>query len=283
MKYALSFFPTDDAIHPAELARAVEDRGFESLWLAEHSHIPVSESTPGPPKPGEPGLPREYYTVADPFVALAMAAQETRTLRLGTGVCLVAQRDVFQTAKQVASLDVFSQGRVLFGIGAGWNQPEIENHGTAFETRFAVMRERVEAMKRLWTDERAEYHGKHVSFEPVFAWPKPAQKPHPPVHIGGGGKPALRRVVRYGDGWIPLYGEGDDGPVELIPELRRMAAEAGRNAAAIEVSIYFCPPDGDVVARCRDAGVDRVLFPVGSLPRDDVLASLDEYAKLIAD
>ncbi len=196
MKFGLTNFPTDYSIHPATLAKAAEDRGFESVWFAEHSHIPVSPATPGPPEPGSPGLPREYYSVADPFVALSVAAAATSTLKLATGICLVPQRDVLQTAKQVASLDLFSGGRFLFGIGGGWNQPEIENHGTIHSERFAVMRERIEAMKALWSEEKAEYHGKYVDFGPAYAWPKPVQKPHPPIHVGGAGLRAIRRAVR---------------------------------------------------------------------------------------
>ena len=173
MEFGLTYFPTDNAMRPDGFARAAEERGFESIWFAEHSHIPVSPATPGPPEPGQPGLPRPYYAVADPFVALAMAATATERLKLGTGICLVPQRDVFQMAKQVASLDLFSDGRLLFGVGGGWNRPEIEDHGTNPDLRFAVMRERIEAMKQLWTEERAEYHGQHVDFAPCFAWPKP--------------------------------------------------------------------------------------------------------------
>jgi probable F420-dependent oxidoreductase len=278
--FGLAFFPTDYAISPGELAAAGEERGFESLWFAEHSHIPVSDATPGPPRPGEPGLPREYYAVADPFVALAMAAAATETLKIGTGICLVPQRDVFQMAKEVASLDVFSGGRFQFGVGGGWNRPEIADHGTDPAARFAVMRERIEAMKRLWTEEKAQYHGKYVDFGPCYAWPKPVQRPHPPIHVGGAGPRAIRRAVRYGDGWIPLMGGGDDDPIALLPSLRDALAEAGRSDGDFEVSIYFCPPDAGVVARSRDAGITRVLFPVPSLPDAEVLATLDTYARL---
>jgi len=281
MEYGLSYFPTDYSIHPSELARAAEERGFESVWFTEHSHIPVSPATPGPPAEGEPGLPRQYYAVADPFVSLAMAAAVTTKLKLATGICLVPQRDVFQTAKQVATLDQQSNGRFLFGIGGGWNQPEIEDHGTVHGERFGVMREHIEAMKQLWTKERAEYSGKYVNFGPSFAWPKPCQKPHPPIHVGGGGMAAIRRVVRYGDGWVPLMGQGDNDPVALLPKLREIAAEAGRDADAIEVSIFFCPPDPDTVKRFTDAGITRVLFPMGSVPADDALKTMDSYASLM--
>lgn len=279
MKFGLTFFPTDDSIRPAEMARAAEERGFESVWLAEHSHIPVSEATPGPPAAGQPGLGREYYATADPFVALAMAAEATSTLRLATGICLVAQRDVFQTAKQVASLDLFSGGRFLFGVGGGWNRPEIENHGTPFARRFAILREKIEAMRQLWGEERAEYHGQHVDFGPVYAWPKPAQA-RVPVHVGGAGRRAIRRAVRYGDGWVPLMGSGDDDPVALQPALREALQEAGRETEGFDTTIYFCPPDPATVERCAAGGIARVLFPLPSQPRDEALATLDAYAKI---
>lgn len=280
MHYGLTYFATDDSMRPDAFARAAEERGFESIWLAEHSHIPVSPATPGPPEPGQPGLPRPYYAAGDPFVSLAMAAAVTTTLRLATGICLVPQRDPIQTAKQVATLDCFSDGRFLFGVGGGWNKPEIAHHGVDPAVRFAVMRERIEAMKQLWTQERAEYHGRYVDFGPSYAWPKPHQKPHPPIHVGGAGLRAIRRAVRYGDGWVPLMAGGDDDPIALLPRLREALAEAGRDPARFEVSIYFCPPDPAVVSRCRDAGITRVLFPAPSLADADVLKALDGLAKL---
>lgn len=276
MKIGLCFFPTDDSIHPTELATAAEERGIESVWLAEHSHIPVTEGTPGP---GGPGLPREYYAVADPFVSLGFMAAATTKLGLGTGVALVPQRDVFQLAKEVATIDYFSGGRFLFGVGGGWNTPEIEDHGTNPAKRFGVMRERIEAMKELWTQEKAEYHGKHVDFGPCFAWPKPAQEGGPPVHVGG---TSIQRAVRYGDGWIPLAGAGDGDPVNRLDELRSELENAGRSRDGFEVSIYFCPPDPDYLERCRDAGIDRVLFAMPSDSRDSALAALDGFAKFVA-
>ena len=282
MEYGLTYFPTDYSIHPTDFARAAEERGFESIWFTEHSHMPVSPMTPGPPAEGEPGLPRQYYAVGDPFVCLAMAAAVTTRLKLATGICLVPQRDVFQTAKQVATLDQQSNGRFLFGIGGGWNQPETEDHGTVHSERFGVMREKIEAMKQLWTEERAEYSGKHINFEPCYAWPKPSQKPHPPIHVGGAGMRAIRRVVRYGDGWVPLMGQDENDPVALMPKLREAAAEAGRDADTIEVSIFFCPPDSDTIKRLADAGITRVLLPVESVAKGDALKTLDSYTALMA-
>ncbi len=281
MDYGLTYFPTDISMDPGEFAAAAEERGFESIWFAEHSHMPISPMTPGPPKKGEPGLPREYYALADPFVALSIAAVATSRIKLGTGICLVPQRDVFQTAKQVASLDRYSEGRFLFGIGAGWNQPELENHGTPHSERFDVMREKTEAMIQLWTQEPSEYHGKFVDFAPCHSWPKPLQTPHPPVHVGGVGPRAIRRAVAYGDGWIPLMGYGAADPVPQIPRLHEALDAAGRSAQNFEVSIYFCPPDAETVARCMEAGVTRVLFPAPSAARGEVLKALDGFAELM--
>ncbi|MBW1885359.1 MAG: LLM class F420-dependent oxidoreductase [Deltaproteobacteria bacterium] len=281
MKYGLTYFPTDVSMHPGAFAAAAEARGFESVWFAEHSHMPLGPVTPGPPEGGEAGLPREYYAVADPFVALSFAAAATTTLKLGSGICLVPQRDVFQTAKQVASLDLYSQGRFLFGIGGGWNQPELENHGIPHRDRFVIMREKVEAMIQLWTEKQAEYHGKFVDFSPCHVWPKPAQTPYPPIHVGGMGPAAIRRAVRYGDGWIPLMGTGESDPLALIPQLRSALEEAGRDVDRFEVSIYFCPADRKVIERCRDLGVTRVLFGAPSVPADALQPALDELAEFI--
>jgi probable F420-dependent oxidoreductase len=278
MKYGACIFPTEYSITPADLGIALEERGFESLWVAEHSHIPVSRKSPWP---GGPELPKMYYDVMDPFVALAMAAAVTTELRLATGICLVVQRDPIQTAKEVASLDVLSNGRFLFGIGGGWNLEEIADHGTDPSRRWKLLRERVEAMKALWTQEKAEYHGELVDFEPAYAWPKPRQKPHPPVIIGGAAPHAIRRAVRYCDGWIPLLGRGDDDMAKHVATLRRAAEEAGRDPESIEVSIYGCPPDRARIDELRDAGVSRVIFFLMPQSRDELLPVLDEQAGLI--
>lgn len=276
MHVGLCTFPTDSSMRFPDLAVAAEERGFESIWVAEHSHIPVSRRTP---YPGGGELPKIYYEAMDPFVALASAASVTRTLKLATGVCLLIQRDPIQTAKQVASLDQLSQGRFLFGIGGGWNAEEMENHGTRSEKRFRILRERVEAMKAIWSEERAAYHGEFVNFDPIFAWPKPVQKPHPPIHVGGGFPGAAKRAIRYGDGWLPV---GDpQGALARMPELRKMAEQAGRNPASIEVSIYYCPPDRDLLARLRDGGITRAIFGVPSEPREKVLPILDHYRSVV--
>lgn len=273
MRYGLCTFPTAYSISPAELARAAEERGFESLWVAEHSHIPASRRTPFP---GGGELPRIYYDVLDPFVALASAASVTTTLALATGVCLLIQRDPIQTAKMVASLDQLSQGRFLFGVGAGWNAEEMEHHGTPFARRNRVLREKLEAMQRLWSEEQAEYHGEFVDFSPSFAWPKPVQKPRPPIHVGGGWPGGARRAARWGDGWIPV-GIPEIAAAKL-PAVRTMVEEAGRDPAAFEVSIYYGPTERAALARLRDAGITRVVFGVPSEPARAVLPLLDQLA-----
>jgi probable F420-dependent oxidoreductase len=276
MKYGVAIFPTDYSIHPTVLGPALEARGFESLWVAEHSHIPVSRKTP---YPGGGELPKIYYDTCDPFVTLAMAAAATRTLKVATGICLVAQRDPIHTAKEVASLDRLSGGRFLFGVGGGWNEDEMNNHGTQLDGRWKLMRERIEAMKAIWTQERAEYHGEHVDFDPIFAWPKPTQKPHPPIHVGGAPPGGMRRAIRYGDGWIPIIARGES-VAELLTVFRKEAAAAGRDPAKLEVSAYGCPPNRDLVTRLRDAGLQRAVFFVPSAEQDVVLPLLDTYAEL---
>ncbi len=279
MKYGLTIFPTDYTIAPGELAAAMERRGFESLWVPEHSHFPVSPLTPGR---DSGGLPNMYYDVMDPFVALAMAAEATERLLLGTSICLVVQRDPFQLAKLVASLDSLSGGRFLFGVGGGWNPLEMADHGTPYDQRLAIMRERIEAMKALWTQEKAEYHGAHVNFAPSFAWPKPAQKPHPPIHVASNAPKGFGRVVDYGDGWLPLMDENNQGAVfDHLGTLREKLQAAGRAPDSVEVSVYMCPPKDDVVKRCRDEGIDRVIFLLDPVSREEVLAQVDGYADLM--
>ena len=277
MHFGLTYFPTEYAISPAELALAAEQRGFESLWVAEHSHIPVSRRSPWP---GGGELPRKYYDVMDPMVALATAGAVTSRIKLGTGVCLVIQRDPIQLAKEVATLDQLSNGRVLFGIGAGWNAEEMADHGTEFKTRLKLMRERVAAMKAIWTQERPEFTGEFVSFEPMIAEPKPIQKPHPPIIVGGAFPHAARRAIEYGDGWIPLGGRGAD-LLEQIPRFRQMTAEAGRDPEAIEITVYGLGSDPEPIRRYRDAGVARVVLGVPSAPAQEVLPLLDRYAELM--
>jgi probable F420-dependent oxidoreductase len=278
MEIGAAIFFTDYSIAPTELAMALEQRGFDSLWVAEHSHIPVTRrfNVPG----GE--LTKQYYDVMDPFVTLSVAAAVTNHLKLGTGVCLVIQRDTIQTAKSVASLDQVSKGRFLFGIGCGWNAEEMEDHGTVYETRTLKMREQIEAMKEIWSEDKPEYHGKIVDFPPMQTWPKPAQKPHPPIIVGGAFRLAARRAIRYGDGLIPFAASaGPDGPAEFMPRLREMAKEAGRDPQSLSVTLGGAPEDPDLLRRNRDLGITRMTVRLPPANADEILPLLDRWAKLI--
>ena len=280
MKIGAAMFFTDYSMSPAELALALEERGFDSIWAPEHSHIPLVRRV-SHPSGGE--LPKQYYDVMDPFVTLTAAAMASRTLLVGTGICLVVQRDPIQTAKSVASLDQISGGRFLFGVGNGWNQDEMENHGTVFETRHKLVRERIEAMKVIWTKSKAEYHGDMVKFDPMMAWPKPAQKPHPPILVGGAFPYGARRAVRYGDGWMPLRRRKSYAEVrELIPKFQAMAKEANRDLASLPISIWDSKEDEGELRRDQDAGVVRVIVSLDSDKSDKILPILDRWAKLAA-
>jgi probable F420-dependent oxidoreductase len=275
MKFGISMFFTDYSIHPAELAVAAEERGFESLWVPEHSHIPV---TPLTPARDQPGLPAMYYDVVDPFVALSMAAQATSTLRVGTSICLVAQRDPIQLAKQVASIDVLSEGRFLFGVGSGWLAPEMADHGTRYEERHRIMRERIEAMKVMWTRDTAEYHGKYVDFGPMYSFPKPRQKPYPPIILAAEPSPTFKRVLDYADGWFPVVDENNTAAIEHVPRFREQARAVGRASHAMEVSmLVMCGPEDGLVRRIANAGVDRAVLLMAPAARDKALDVLDNY------
>ena len=279
MEYGAAIFFTDSSMGPAELGRELEARGFESLWAPEHSHIPVSRQSPFP---AGGDLPKKYYDVMDPFVTLSAAAGATTTLRVGTGICLVVQRDPIQTAKQVASLDQISAGRFLFGIGAGWNAEEMADHGTDFKSRFEVMRERVEAMKAIWTKSKAEYSGEFVRFPPMMTWPKPVQKPHPPVIVGGAYPYGARRAIAFGDGWVPHARRPAYGDVlGLLPEFRKLAIAAGRDPATIPITIFDVAEEIDLIKRYRDAGVARLVFNLPAAKADEVLPVLDRCAALV--
>jgi len=276
MKYGIAMFPTDYAIQADELAREMEARGFESLWLPEHTHIPASRRSPWP---GGGDLPREYWHTLDPFVALGAAAAVTKTLMLGTGICLVIERDPITLAKEVASLDHISRGRVLFGIGGGWNAEEMEHHGTPFAERWKILRERIAAMKAIWTQDEAEFHGTYVNFDKLWSYPKPVQKPHPPILMGGAGPHARQRAADFDGHWMPIGGRAYTEPVaESMADFRARAEKAGRDPAAVTVSIFGVPPDADKLAGLRDAGVARVVFFVPSAIADTVLPLLDGYA-----
>ncbi len=279
LNFGASMFFTDYSMAPGELGKALEERGFESVWAPEHSHIPLSRKTPFP---GGGDLPKKYYDAMDPFVTLTMAAAATKKLKVGTGVCLVAQRDPIQTAKLVASIDQVSGGRFLFGIGNGWNRDEMENHGTVFESRHKLAREKVEAMKAIWTQSKAEYHGEFVNFDPMMTWPKPVQKPHPPVIVGGAFPYSARRAIRYGDGWIPQASRGAYSEIaDMIPEFRKMATEAGRDASKIEITVWFPKKDADLMKRYQDLGVSRVVFNLESEKADAILPVIDSWATLM--
>jgi probable F420-dependent oxidoreductase len=276
MRYGVATFVTDESIAPAVLGRALEERGLQSLFLAEHTHIPVSRASPWP---GGAELPRKYYRTLDPLVTLGVVAAVTERLVLGTGIALVIERDPIVLAKEIASLDLVSGGRAVLGVGAGWNREEMRNHGTEPKTRMALLRERVLAMKQIWTQDEAEFHGEFVDFDPLFSWPKPVQRPYPPIMVGGAAPAALDRVLDYGDGWMPIYGGGAVDLAAQIEELRRRGAEQGRDH--IPVTVYGASRKPETVARLAEAGVDEILFDLPTEPEADALKRLDEIAKLI--
>jgi probable F420-dependent oxidoreductase len=279
MDFGAAMFFTDYSMSPADLGRALEVRGFESVWAPEHSHIPSSRATPFP-QGGE--LPKKYYDAMDPFVTLTAAAMVTRALKIGTGVCLVAQRDPIQTAKLVASIDQLSGGRFLFGVGAGWNAEEMADHGTVFSNRFKLMRERVTAMKAIWASEEAEFHGELVDFPKMKMWPKPVQRPYPPVIVGGAFPYAARRALRYGDGWVPHAGRPQYSDVtDFLPQFRQMAAEAGRDLDSFPVTVFGVPEDLDRLKLYRDRGIARVVVSLPSAAASQILPALDRWAELM--
>jgi len=279
MQIGAAMFFTGYSMGAAELARALEERGFESVWAPEHSHIPLTRKSPFA---GGGELPRQYYDVMDPFVTLASAAAVTKSIKIGTGVCLVIQRDTIQTAKLVASLDQVSGGRFLFGVGGGWNQDEMEDHGTEFRTRFKKMREQIEAMRLIWTETKAEYHGAIVDFPPMMTWPKPVQKPYPPVIVGGAFPHAARRAIRYGSGWIPHSRRPQyEDVTDYLPQFREMMTEAGRDLAEVPVTVWGVPPDLDRLRRYRDQGVARGVVQLAPEPAEKTLPLLDRWADLI--
>ena len=277
MRFGVFMFSTDEAMDVRELARAAEEYGFESLFVPEHLHIPSNRESPYP-SGGE--LPREYTRTYDPFVALTAAATVTERLLLGFGVCLVVERDPIATAKAVASLDRLSGGRVLFGVGGGWNREEMRNHGTDPRVRFDVMAERIKAMKRIWTEDEASFHGRYVNFEAIWSWPKPVQDPHPPVLVGGSGPTVLDRVLAYGDGWMPVGWRGTERLPVMITQLETRAADAGRPRP--EVTIYGALPRPELIDTYLKLGVERCVFQLPSAPRDEVLPVRADRAELAA-
>jgi probable F420-dependent oxidoreductase len=280
MHFGATMWFTEYSISPSELAVALEERGFESLWASEHSHLPVS----GDAGDGEPR--NVQADVMDPFVTLTAAALSTKTLKLGTGICLVNQRDPIQTAKLVASIDQISDGRFLFGIGNGWHEEEMRNHGTALATRHKLVRERIEAMRAIWTQGKAEYHGELVDFGPMVSNPKPVQKPYPPVIVGGAYPHAARRAVQYGDGWYALTGAKYGDEFAFIPKFQEMLASAGRDRAACPITIClypeeldaFAPDQAGALARYAETGVSRCIVGLNPDKRDAILPILDRWA-----
>jgi probable F420-dependent oxidoreductase len=273
MKFGVSTMLREDGISATSLARALEERGFESLFHGEHSHIPVHPASPIPQDSAQ-----RMARLPDPFVVLSAAAAVTERLRVGTSVTLIAQRDPIQTAKTVASLDQISGGRVILGIGIGWQREEMRNHGTDPSRRAPLTRERVLAMKEIWANDEAEFHGRHVDFDPIYAWPKPAQRPHPPILVGGSGRPAFERVLDYGDGWIALYYADPDGMGAAVRQLQELAADRGRGPVPVTVS--GVRPSRQAVAGLEEMGVERVLFDLPAGSPDESLDRLDEYVKL---
>jgi probable F420-dependent oxidoreductase len=278
MELGLAHFATDYGMQPADIGRRAEELGFESLFFPEHTHIPVSRDTP---YAGGGELPREYRHILDPFVGLAAAAAVTARLKVGTGVCLIIERDPIVTAKEVATLDHLSGGRFLFGVGAGWNIEEMRNHGTDPDTRFRRMRESVEAMKAIWTEDEAEYHGRIIDFDSIWSWPKPVQKPHPPVLVGGLGEKVYDRVVAYGDEWIPNRVKSPEELGERIVELQRRAEAGGRER--IPVTVFGAKAEVRLLERLKAAGVTRALFYLRAGEAGDVERHLEELGKVAAE
>lgn len=272
MDFGLAIFPTDRTVPPDVLAPMVEERGFDSLLFPEHTHIPTSRVTP---YPAGGDLPEDYWHTMDPFVACTAAAATTSRLLVGTGVCLVIERDPITTAKEVASVDHISGGRFLFGVGAGWNVEEMANHGTDARQRFGVLHERIEAMRAIWTQDAAEFHGRYVDFDPLWSWPKPAQRPHPPILLGGSGPRVAERVLAYADEWLPNAGRNLEPLIERIADLRRRAREAGRTVA---VTVQLAPTEPAGIAALERAGVHRCVWYLPPRSRDRVERALDRYA-----
>jgi probable F420-dependent oxidoreductase len=277
MNLGITIFATDQSMGAIELARSAEARGFHSLYVPEHTHIPTSRKTP--PPTGDAVLPEEYKRTLDPFVALSAAAAVTTKIRLGTGICLVAQRDPIVTAKEVATLDVISGGRFVFGIGFGWNRDEMESHGVDYRARREITREKMLLMQKLWQEEKASFRGDFVRVEESWAWPKPLQRPRPPILLGGAPGPKLfAHIAEYADGWIPI---GGAGVAKALPDLHRAMEKAGRDPAAVRVVPFGTVPNREKLDYYQSLGIDEVVLRIPSAPADVVLPILDEYAKLV--
>lgn len=279
MKIAVDIFPTDQTINPVEFARAAEELGFESIWFPEHSHIPTSRLSPWGGREGAPPLPEFYQRTYDPFVALGACAAATSTVKLATGICLVAQRDPIHTAKEVATVDALSDGRMIFGIGYGWNKEEMAQHGTKYAERRALLRERILAMKALWTQEEASFAGDLVQIEPSWAWPKPAQQPHPPIVLGGAAGPRTAAdIAEFCEGWMPI----GSGQLKTGWEaVQRACDDIGRDPSSVELGVFNAPPVEAKLTELAQLGVTRAVLTMPQGPRDEVLAELERLAPLI--
>ena len=272
-RFGVMMFATDYSIQPVELARAVEERGLDSLFFPEHTHIPASRRSP---YPAGGDLPREYWHSHDPFVALAAAAAVTERIRVGTGICLVVERDPIQLAKEVASLDMISGGRVVLGIGGGWNAEEMENHGADYEQRWKIVREKILAMKQIWTEEAAEYHGEFVDFDPIWSYPKPVQPGGPPIWIGATSRWVFDRVAEYADGWLPIGGSGSGN----LAKLRAAVERAGRSMDEITLALFSAPPNEEALRGRINQGFSELIFPLPPAGAETVLPLLDNYGEL---
>lgn len=279
MELGLMIFPTDQTIDPVELGKVTEELGFDSLWFPEHSHIPTSRVTPWGGRKGAPDLPDFYWRTHDQFVALGAVAAVTERIKLGTGITLVSQRDPIQTAKQVASVDRISNGRLLFGIGYGWNVEEMEHHNFPYNTRRARLRENVLAMKELWTEDEASFAGEHVNFSPSWSWPKPTQTPHPPVIMGGAAGPkTAAHIAEFCDGWMPIGGRHALGG---WAEVEKACEAIGRDPKSVELSVFGAKGEAEALDDLAAQGVVRAIFTLPQGPRDEVMAAIEQYATLV--
>lgn len=279
MDLGLTIFPTDQTIDPLELAKAAEDLGFESLWFPEHSHIPTDRTTPWGGRKGAPDLPEFYWRTLDQFVTLGAVAAVTSRIKIGSGITLVAQRDPIWTAKEVATVDRISNGRMLFGIGYGWNVEEMEDHGYAYNTRRARLRENILAMKQLWTEDEAAYGGDHVSLSRSWAWPKPTQSPHPPIILGGGAGPkTAAHIAEFCDGWMPIGGRH---ALDGLDEVNQACEAIGRDPKSVDLGMFGAKPDREFLDGLEEKGLTRAVFALPQGPRDEVMAAVEKYALLV--